>query len=211
MAVTNKDSQKLTANPVTDVSLDAPSSEASKVSPEAAILFNKSIVAKPLMAPEVSSIHIKNTDYRYRWVNRTAQSGMVYMQRKAMGFMNATKDDVEILAGDAEEHDGEIRAGDLVLMKIRCELYDAALKYNMQKAYKLQRARGVYFESASSDVYSDSTAQRQTVSEEPFSRTSKAKAFIPESADSIINDSIQSGRVEEARKKIEQLRQQHGA
>ena len=197
--ISTKDSGKLAENVVTDVNANVPLPvEASRsISPDTAILFNKSIVARPLMTPEVCAIKVKNTDYRYRWVNRDGQGGRIYMQRKAQGFLNATTADVEILGGDAEARDGEIRAGDLVLMKIQADRYDAALKYNMQEAYRKARMRGVFMEGASSDVMSDAQPRRVSVSEEPFSKLTKP--FIPENADQIISESIKSGRVEETR------------
>lgn len=206
--LTTKDSTKLSANVVTDVNADVtlPSAPPRKISHEAALLFDKSIVARPLMVPEVCSIRVKNTEYRYRWVNRDGQSGRVYMQRKAQGFINATPQDVDILGGDAESKDGEIRAGDLVLMKIRVDLYDAAIKHNMVKAALAAGMRGVHLDGASSDVFDDSQAKRVSVSNEPFSRSGYVKPFIPDNPDAFINDSIQSGRVNETRQTVDSLR-----
>src|SRR5437879_6501008 len=110
---------------------------------EADILFDKSIVAKPLNAPEVASIHVKNTEYYYRWVNRLHSNGRVYMERKAMGFVNATTKDVEVLVGDTVSNDEEIRCGDVILMKITFHLWASHVKRNMQTAEVLHRMRGV--------------------------------------------------------------------
>ena len=175
------------------------------ISHEAAILFNKSVVARPLMTPEVCSIHVKNTEYAYRWVNHDSERGRFYKLRRSQGFVNATPEDVDVMGGDASVDDGTIRAGDLILMKIRADLYDAALKFNMQKALSLQRTRGVYMDGASSDVFSDAVPTRQTVNDIPFAR-GKAEAFIPENPDAIINDSVLSGRVDGARKAVDKLR-----
>jgi hypothetical protein len=194
--ITTQTGTKLGENVVADVNANVslPPSAPRSISPDAAILLNKSIIARPLMVPEVCSLKVKNTEYRYRWVNRDGQSGRVYMQRRAQGFINATNEDVEILGGDAINKDGEIRAGDLVLMKIRADIYDAAMKYNMQKAYALQRTRGVHLEGASADIYADDKPSRVSVSEEPFAKSGLAKPFIPENADAIIDSSIKSGR-----------------
>ena len=208
--LTTHDGTKLGANIVTDVNapVELPPSKPRTISQEAAILFDKSIVARPLMVPEVCSLRVKNTEYRYRWVNRDGQGGRMYTQRRAQGFINATLEDVEILGGDAQAKDGEIRAGDLVLMKIRADIYDAAMKWNMQKAVTQANMRGVHLEGASSDVNSDSKPTRVSVADEPFNRNGKAVAFIPSSAEAeaMINDSIKAGRAEEARKAIDSVR-----
>lgn len=208
MALTNNDASKLAQNIVTDVNanVSSPSAPERILSREAAILFNKSIVARPLMVPEVCSIRVKNTEYAYRWVNRSASNGQFYMMRKAQGFANATVDDVELLGGDAIANKGEITAGDLILMKIRADLYDAALKFNLEKALLYSRARGMYMEGASSDVMSDATPKRVSVANEPFSKSGLAQPFIPDNPDALVEDSIKSGRAEEARKAVEGLR-----
>jgi hypothetical protein len=175
-----------------------------KLSPEAAILFDKSIVARPLNTPEVCSIHVKNTEYYYRWVAFQALGGRVYMERKAMGFTNATTDDVDILVGDAVADNGQITAGDLVLMKLPFQKWASHVKSNMQKAQTLGNMRGVFMKSnagdraPSTDPMSDDKPVRASVSNEPFQR-GKVENFIPENPDAIINDSIDSGRVEKTR------------
>lgn len=202
-------SRNIEQNVVTDVNANVPSPTPSKqkvLSPEAALLFDKSIVARPLMTPEVCSVHVKNTEYRYRWVNRHSQAGRIYQQRRAQGFVNATKDDVDIMGGDAVSTSAEITAGDVILMKIRADLYDAAIKNNMERAYTLSRTRGVYLEGASSDVNSNETATRKSVAQEPFARAGAAKPFIPDNPDAIVEDSIKSGRVEGSRKTISDIR-----
>ena len=207
--LTTQDGTKLGQNVVTDVNgnVPLPPGPARTISSDMAILLNKSIVARPLMVPEVCSIRVKNTEYRYRWVNRDGQGGRIYTQRKTQGFINATNEDVEIMGGDASSKDGEIRAGDLILMKIRADLYDAAMKWNMQKADTMARTRGVMLEGASSDVFSDDKPRRVSVSEEPFAKKGLAKPFIPENAEAIIDESIKSGRVNETRAVVDGLRQ----
>ena len=208
MALTTQTAEDIKNNVVSDVNanLHVPAATSRALSPEAAILFNKSIVARPLMAPEVCSVRVKNHEYRYRWVNKSGRNGQIYMQRRAQGFTNATSDDVELLGGDAVANSGEITAGDLILMKIRADLYDSAMKYNMQKAYAQTRARGMWVEGASSDVHSDSTPQRHSVSQEPFAKRGAATPFIPENPDAIVDESTRTGQVDAARATVDELR-----
>lgn len=208
MPLTTTDGTKLGQNVVSDVNANVavPAPAERKISREAAILFDKAIIAKPLGVPNVCDVHIKNTEYAYRWVNRDGQGGRIYTQRRAQGFLNATLADADILGGDVTTGDGEIRAGDLILMKIRQDLYDAAIKANMVKASTLANARGFYTEGGSSDVHSDATPSRKTISAEAGARTGQAPAFIPTNADALINDSISSGRVDETRQVVDSLR-----
>ena len=85
MPLTTQDGTKLGQTIVTDVNANVPVAKASarQISPEAAILFDKSIVAKPLGVPQVAEVRIKNLDYRYRWVNRDGMGGRMYTQRRA--------------------------------------------------------------------------------------------------------------------------------
>jgi hypothetical protein len=211
VALTTEAATKLSSNVVTDVNANVPAAPAAPrtVSPEVALLFDKSVVARPLMVPEVCSLRVKNTEYRYRWVNRDGQGGRIYSQRRSQGFINATHDDVEVLAGDAYDKDGEIRAGDLILMKIRADLYDSAIKWNMQKAHTFANMRGVSLEGASSNVFADDKPRRASISEEPFAKKGLAEPFIPSqsSVEAMIGESIKSGRVNETRATVEELRQ----
>jgi len=213
--LTTETGTKLGSNVVTDVNANIPTAPSAprSISPEAALLLNKSVVARPLMTPEVCSLRVKNTEYRYRWVNRDGQGGRIYSQRRAQGFINATHDDVEVLAGDAYDKDGEIRAGDLVLMKIRVDLYDAAIKWNMQKAHAFANMRGVSLEGASSDVFADDKPRRASISEQPFAKKGLAEPFIPSqtSVEAMIGESIKSGRADETRAVVEELRQKGAA
>ena len=210
--ITTADATKLGVTVVTDANANVPlpPPPSRYISPDAAILFNKSIIARPLGIPQVCEVKIKNTEYRYRWVNRDGQGGRIYMQRRAQGFTNATNDDVEVLGGDAECRDGEIRAGDLILMKIQADKYDAAMKYNMVKARSQANMRGISLEGASSDVMADDKPHRVSVANEPFARSGKATPFIPENPDALINDSINSGRVNAARTAVEDFRKEAG-
>lgn len=209
MALTTHDGTKLGQNVISDVNANiaVQAGPTRQLSPEAALLFNKSLVARPLMAPEVSSIRIKNTEYRYRWVALKAQNGQFYNMRRSQGFVNATSDDVEVLGGDATSTPGAITAGDLILMKIRADLYDGAILHNMQKAGVLSRTRGMHIEGASSDVFSDDKPARVSVANEPFARSGKAQPFIPDNPDAIVDNSISSGRADKARTAVESLRE----
>ena len=213
MALTTNDAAKIEQNVVTDIkpTSDPSLERARRISPDAAILFDKSIVARPLMVPEVCSIHIKNTEYQYRWVNRGSQSGRYYMQRRAQGFTNATLADIDVLGGDVVGTNGEVTAGDLILMKIRRDIYDGAMKYNMQKAAQLTAARGMYMEGASGDVMSDSVAKRVSVANEPYARSGLAQPFIPDNPDALVQDSISAGRAEVTRKQQAEMRASHQA
>lgn len=209
MAITTRDGTKLGQNVISDVNANVAVSAgpARQLSPEAALLFNKSLVARPLMAPEVSSIRIKNTEYRYRWVALKAQNGQFYNMRRSQGFVNATTDDVEVLGGDATATSGALTAGDLILMKIRADLYDGAILHNMQKAGALSRARGMHMEGISPDVFSDDKPSRVSVAQEPFARTGKAQPFIPDNPDAFVDNSISSGRAEKTRQVVDGLRE----
>lgn len=209
MALTNSQHGKAAEHVVTDVNAPVEVSVSPRtISPEAAILFNKGIVARPLASPEVCSIRVKNTEYRYRWVNRMAKGGQLYMQRKAQGFINATSDDVEILSGDVTNDKGDITAFDLVLMKIQADRYDAAIKFNMEKAVTQTRARGMYLDGGSTDVNSDAVARRVSVTQEAYAKTGKATAFIPDNPDALVDDSIRSHRVDKTREVVDNLREQ---
>lgn len=207
--LTTKTASDITAN-VTDVNGNVPvggNSRPRMLSPEAAILFDKSIIARSLATPEVCNINVKNTEYYYRWVNRQASGGQVYMQRKALGFTNATNDDVDVLVGDAVATEGEVRSGDLILMKMPFPRWASHVKANMQKAQVLGNARGLYNRNdVSTDVFSDDKPVRASVSEEPFSRN-LAKPFIPSNPDALVDDSIKAGRVAGASSTVNKIRE----
>lgn len=213
MALTNDSAQKISENinagNVNDNIEVERSERVRRLSPEAAILFDKSIIARPLNTPEVCSIHVRNTEYYYRWVAHQALGGRVYMERKAMGFTEATTDDVDILVGDAVANNGQITAGDLILMKLPFHRWAEHVKSNMQKAQTLGNMRGVFMKSTSgdrlpsTDPMSDDKPVRASVSNEPFQR-GMVTNFIPENPDAIINDSIDSGRVEKTRADLQE-------
>lgn len=205
--LTSEANRAIRENIVTDVNADVflEGGPQRRLSPEAAILFNKSIVARPLMTPEVCSIRIKNLEYRYRWVF-SGGKGHIYAQRKAMGFINATTDDVEVLGGEAHADNGGIVCGDLILMKIRADLYDAAIKWNMQKALILQRTRGMYLNGANNDINADGgRASAAAVGQENYH--GKASSFIPTDPNALMQASAQVGGVEAAREQTDEIRE----
>lgn len=214
MALTSKHAQEIQENVHTDVGAQAEMFPRSRrrLSPEAAIILDKSIVARPLSNPQVADVRIKNTDFYYRWVNRESHNGMMYQRRKLQGFVNATTDDVDLLTGNAVQDSGELRAGDLVLMKLPIEVWKQAVKYNAQKAYSLARSRGLYFEQKpSTDPFDNTAASRKTVNSDPFSR-GKVQPFIPSDAEveAMVSDSIRTGRADEARRAVEEMRRDTG-
>jgi hypothetical protein len=126
------------------------------LSPEAQIMFSKSIVAKPLGAPASEEIRIKNLSYHYYWGNRSGVNGRRYAQLKAMGYENATLDDVQPMAVEIKKEQAEICLGDLILMKIPIGRWMAHEKAKMERALMLQRRTRTSFDrNPNPDVNSD--------------------------------------------------------
>ena len=199
--LTTRDSRAVSEKIAVDLNANVtlPPSKPRVISPEAALLFDDSVVARALNVPSVCDINPKDLSYAYRWVNRDGVGGQIYQMRLAQGFVNATSDDVEILGGDVQTKDGEIRAGDLVLMKIQAERYDAAIKANMVQAMRLARAKGAYLKSGSSDVWENESKTVGTISEEALPAKGVSQ-FVPPDVKAIVHDSISSGRVDETRR-----------
>jgi hypothetical protein len=213
MALTTRQSQQIRENVSDDTAVPVVTRPRRSLSPEALILLDKSIVAKPLSHPEVAEIRIKNTDYYYRWVNKDSGGGLMYSRWKAMGFVNATPDDVELKSGNAAQDGAELRAGDLVLMKLPYHKWAQHMKYNHERANFLSRARGVYYsQTPSTDPLSESSPSRVTVNSEPYNRAGMTSAFIPtdQEVNAMVEDSTRSGRADAARKQMEEFRKEHG-
>jgi len=146
------------------------------LSPEAQIMFDKSIVARDIGAPALEEIRIKNLSFHYYWGNRLAGAGARYAQLKSMGYTNATLDDVEPMAVEIEKGQSEIRYGDLILMKISVEKWMAREKAKMERALALQRRTKTYFDKTPNpDVNSDESpvmvdAQNQSVGDAKYLR-----------------------------------------
>ena len=207
--LTTRDSRAVSEKIAVDLNANVtlPPGKPRVISREAAILFDDSVIARSLGVPEVTSINPKNLDYAYRWVNRDGVGGQIYQQRLAQGFTNATTEDVEILAADVQWKDGEIRAGDVILMKMQAERYDAAIKANMLQAMRLARTKGAYLKSGSSNVWEDESKTVGTISEEALPAKG-VQQFIPPDVKAIVHDSISSGRVEETRRVSQTLGQE---
>lgn len=180
---------------------------------EAAILFDKSIIAKPLNAPEVASIHIKNTECYYRWVNFKHSNGSRYAMHKAMGFTNATNEDVDLLVGDeAVCTDTELRSGDVILMKIPFHEWAAHAKKNMQTAQTLQAMRGVYNteEELSGDVFAEHGNRRMATAGNLASVKQairgKLTPFMPDNPDAII-EGVNASDADKVREQVEEIRE----
>lgn len=198
MPLTNETSRNIESNLVSDVNanLAVTPNKVRQISPEAAIFFDKSVIARPLLTPEVASIRVKHTEYYYRWVPRPISNspgtGLMYSQRLAMGFTNATSEDVDVLVGDTVVNETECRCGELILMKLPWEKWASHVKFNMQKASTLANARGMFIKNdVSTDVFSDDRPQRASVSAEPFSRN-KAVPFIPDDPDALMDKQPES-------------------
>jgi hypothetical protein len=200
MALTNATSQKITDH----------SQAPGRMTQEAAILMDKAIVARPLSAPEVASIHVKNTEYYYRWVNRLHSNGRVYMERKAMGFTNATTEDVEVLVGDTVSNESEIRCGDVILMKIPFREWAGHVKRSMETAQVLQRMRGVHTkeEDLSGDIFAEGGKASHTSVASDLNN-SKVRPFIPENPDAYL-DGQKAEDVARAKETVADIRKSIG-
>ena len=101
------------------------------------ILLDETVIAKPIFINEAYKIKAKDKHYAFRWVEYQAKGGLRYQQIKAMGFSNASEDD--LLPQDQGGHQaqvdgGKLMLGDCILMKMPRNKYLAHLKYNMQKS-----------------------------------------------------------------------------
>jgi hypothetical protein len=157
MTMTNQDGQRATENPVTNVAIQEGQFDFRKsiaegknvrlpdgrtLSPEAQIMFDKSIIAKNLGAPATSEIIVKNLSFHYYWGNFSYRNGARYGQLKSMGFTNATEDDVDAKSPEVNVNGKEIRCGDLILMKIPLDRWMGHVKALMNRSWNLQHRRG---------------------------------------------------------------------
>lgn len=92
------------------------------------------IVAKPLISQDFTSVKTKNPNLSFFWANRVAgnPSGARVMQLEAVGFRVANPTDCEV-PGLKPQNNHWIY-GDLLLMTISRADYLGALKYNEQVA-----------------------------------------------------------------------------
>jgi hypothetical protein len=101
------------------------------------ILLTESIIAKPLYINDAYKIKSKDKHYAYYWGNWKAGGGLRYNQLIAMGFSNASEEDLlpkEQGGHQAQIDGGKLILGDVILMKMPRNKYLAHLKYNMQKS-----------------------------------------------------------------------------
>lgn len=101
---------------------------------EAEILADASIEARPLMMPQQLDVKSRRPEYAFYWVNRKGDQGTRHEKFLALGFTNATKDDVHGLDQSVMVQGNSIVLGDLLLMKCLKVHYYGYLKYNMMKA-----------------------------------------------------------------------------
>ena len=107
-----------------------------------------------------------------------------------------------ILVGDAVATEGEVRSGDLILMKMQYARWASHIKANMQRAQVLGNARGLYHKNdPSPDVFSDEAPVRASVAQEGFSRNA-AKPFIPGNPDQLVD----GANLADARKTVNEIR-----
>lgn len=120
-----------------------------KWSDDLAILMDPNIRARSFALPAVGAITIKNRDFRYKWIRLSLGPNpdtARYQQCRALGGLNATTDDVEVINADIVKGKSEIRSGDRILMKFPREIYDGVMKQAMLDGIQLTRraARGEF-------------------------------------------------------------------
>jgi hypothetical protein len=136
------------------------------LSPEAQIMFSKSIVARKLGAPAGEEIEVKNLNYHYFWGNHTGAAGSRYAKLKSMGYTDATLDDVTPKAVEVSKSQNQITWGDLILMKIEMQRWMQHEKAKMEHSLQLQRrARRGYAAPPNPDVHSEEAPQLQEAPE----------------------------------------------
>lgn len=120
------------------------------------------IEAKSLDIPAMLQIKPKEANIRFRWVNFKNNEGGNYGMFKAIGFTNATPDDVD---GEIGEHlrkeDGTIKWWDVILMKVNVITLMSAYKKNIQRSLHqvgrwdkgaLEEAKKTFANSCSADA-----------------------------------------------------------
>jgi hypothetical protein len=79
------------------------------------------------------------------------------------------------------------------------------MKFNMQKAYALQRSRGMSIDAPSMDIMDDRSAKASTIAQESYTKTGLASNFIPDNPD-IYTAQAQAGKAA-AEKVVDQIRE----
>jgi len=102
---------------------------------EADVMNLDFIDAKSLDVPAMLQVTPKDGNLRFRWVNYKNYEGGNYAMFKAIGFENASPEDI---AGQFSDHlkkeDGTIKWFDVVLMKVNVLVLMGVYKKNIQRA-----------------------------------------------------------------------------
>lgn len=145
------------------------------------ILLDETVIAKPIFINEAYKIKAKDKHYAFRWVEYQAKGGLRYQQMKAMGFTNASEDDLlpQSQGGhQAQVEGGKLMLGDCILMKMPRNKYLAHLKYNMQKSSDMLVPQKIH-EAAKGRMGSLITGSRGM----PSMDRHKGEVFIPRAED----------------------------
>jgi hypothetical protein len=88
--------------------------------------------------PQTLTVKFRDPQWAGHWFNRKAQDGRRVSEARALGFIPATRDDVEWVAHSLNDADGAVIDNDLVLMKI----HKAALFLKYKGWMDLAKAKG---------------------------------------------------------------------
>lgn len=106
----------------------------STTQPPKAVVSTDELIAKPLSLPEFDAqVKLLNPNLEKRWVNRVAMNGGRFAQMQFAGFRVA-KPNVDVKVPDYMIRDNAVLYMDCILMVIDKKMYDAALKYNAERA-----------------------------------------------------------------------------
>lgn len=125
-----------TPTPVMTTANQAPKPPANVPQPAKAVVSAaESLQGKPLFLPDFDAqVKLKNPGLAKRWVNRTTMGGARLSQMQFAGFRIAKQGtDVEVPPYMISA-DGSIQYMDCILMVIGRDVYEAALKYNAERA-----------------------------------------------------------------------------
>lgn len=109
-------------------------------------ILTDAVVAKDLTIPTYLDLKPVDPIYVFRWVNRKydGDGGNRYEQMRSIGFMNAEIEDVDgKIDPKVTQDSGGIVCGDVILMKIRKDIYYSYLKANIIKSNKLFNRQNV--------------------------------------------------------------------
>lgn len=157
------------------------------------ILLDETIIAKPIFINEAYKIKPKDKHYAFLWghYGRSDRAGSArYSQLKAMGFQNASEDDLlpkEQGGHQAQVDGGKLMLGDVILMKMQRNRYLAHLKHNMQKSSDMLVPQKIH-KAAAGRMGSLITGSRGM----PSMERHKGEVFIPDGED-VRNLKIDSG------------------